>query len=226
MKKKYFKITFLLLILIGLVSCSKEETNTAQPIAARPTAPITAFHIQIGTQKWMIKNLDVSRYRNGDPIPQVTDQTQWANLTTGAWCYYNNESSNGRIYGKLYNWYAVNDPRGLCPAGYHIPSDAEWTALTTFLGGEPEAGGKMKALTSWFSPNNEATNSSGFTGLAGGCRTDVGVFSSIFNNGIWWSSTEYVPSFAYCRAMSFNFGNVYREIYGKNYGMSVRCLKD
>ena len=226
MKKKYFKITLLILILIAIVSCSKEETETSKQMAARPTVLINSGDVRIGTQIWMIKNLNVSRYRNGDPIPQVTDETQWANLMSGAWCYYNNESSKGIIYGKLYNWYAINDPRGLCPTGYHIPTDAEWTVLTTFLGGEVVAGGKMKALTSWFSPNNEATNSSGFTGLAGGCRNDMGIFSGIYNNGTWWSSSEYVPSYAYSRSLSFYYGNAYQYIYGKTNGFSVRCLKD
>jgi uncharacterized protein (TIGR02145 family) len=83
--------------------------------------------VTIGTQVWMTKNLDVDRYRNGDIIPEVKDSIAWANLKTGAWCYYNNDPELGKIYGKLYNWYAVNDPRGLAPAGYHIPTDAEWT---------------------------------------------------------------------------------------------------
>ena len=97
--------------------------------------------IEIGTQKWMSKNLDVAFYRNGDVIPQVTDPTAWAALLTGAWCYYNNDSTQGNKYGKLYNWYAVNDPRSLAPQGWHVPSDAEWTILETTLGGSPVAGG-------------------------------------------------------------------------------------
>jgi len=128
--------------------------------------------VQIGNQTWTLKNLDVSTYRNGDPIPQVQDNTAWANLSTGAWCYYLNNTANGTIYGKLYNWYAVNDPRGLAPNGYHIPTDAEWTTLTTYLGGSTLAGGKMKEAGSshWLSPNTGATNSSGFKGLPGGFR--------------------------------------------------------
>lgn len=225
MKRYYFKFALPLLLLSTLLSCTSDQTESTKQVA-RSTAPITVAEIQIGTQRWMTKNLNVSRYSNGDPIPQVTNESQWANLTTGAWCYYNNETTNGTVYGKLYNWYAVNDPRGLCPPGYHIPSDAEWTTLTTFLGGETVAGGKMKALTSWFSPNNEASNSSGFTGLAGGCRTDTGVFNSIYNTGNWWSATDFFPSFAYTRSLSFNYGNAYRNIYSKTYGFSVRCIKN
>ena len=85
----------------------------------------------------MLKNLDVSKYRNGDDIPQVTDATTWANLTTGAWCYYENNTANGTVYGKLYNWFAVNDPRGLAPSGWHIPSQAEWVTLQNCLGNDP-----------------------------------------------------------------------------------------
>src|SRR5436190_23369500 len=134
--------------------------------------------VTICDQVWMIKNLDVSTYRNGDPIPEVTDPSQWAGLTTGAWCYYENNSANGTIYGKLYNWYAVNDPRGLAPLGWHVPSDEELTTLTSCLGGVFVAGGTMKetGTTHWLAPNTEATNSSGWTGLPGGYRNEFGSF--------------------------------------------------
>ena len=105
--------------------------------------------VTIGNQVWTSKNLDVSTYRNGDAIPQVQDANAWENLTTGAWCYYDNDASNGTKYGKLYNWYAVNDPRGLAPKGYHIPTDAEWTQLSDYLGGESKAGTKMKTTSGW-----------------------------------------------------------------------------
>ena len=110
--------------------------------------------IKIGDQTWTIKNLDVTTYRNGDAIPQLEDQEEWANLTTGAWCYYENESDNGTTYGKLYNWFAVNDPRGLAPKGYHIPTDEEWTILSVNLGGESQAGTKMKSTTGWNEDGN------------------------------------------------------------------------
>ena len=116
----------------------------------------------------MTKNLNVSRYRNGDLIPQATDASQWAGLTHAAWCYSSNDLSNGRVYGKLYNWYAVNNNKGLTPAGYQIPAGEQWTTLTNFIGSE--AGLKMKETdtSNWTSPNSEATNSTGFTGLLGG----------------------------------------------------------
>ena len=137
---------------------------------------IKAQEIKIGAQTWTTKKLDVETYRNGDAIPQVEDQEEWANLTTGAWCYYENESDNCTTYGNLYNWYAVNDPRGLAPKGFHIPSDAEWTILTENLG--YKAGTKMKSTSGWDDDGN-GTNSSGFAGLPGGQRGHNGYFYHI-----------------------------------------------
>ena len=167
--------------------------------------------IQIGTQKWMSKNLDVAFYRNGDPIPQVTGPTAWAGLTTGAWCYYNNDSKQGNKYGKLYNWYAVNDPRGLAPQGWHVPSDAEWTILETALGGSSVAGGKMKeaGTLNWANPNTGGNNNSGFAGLPGGGRGSSGAFSIVGNFGFWWSSTENLTTLAWCRFLTYFTGNIY-----------------
>lgn len=201
------------------------------------TLPITVSNdttptVTIGTQIWALKNLDVAIYRNGDPIPQVTDPTAWASLTTGAWCYYNNESVNGATYGKLYNWYAVNDSRGLAPVGYHVPSDAEWTTLTTFLGGQDLAGGKMKetGTTHWLSPNTDATNSSVFTGLPGGFRTADGIFtgyglSMLGVYGDWWSLSSSTDS-AYSYILNYSNGNASGGYGPKLEGFSVRCLKD
>jgi uncharacterized protein (TIGR02145 family) len=194
-------------------------------------------NVTIGTQIWSSTNLDVTTYRDGTPIPQVTDPTQWANLTTGAWCYYNNDPANGTIYGKLYNWYAVagihdTDPstpnKILAPQGWHVPSDAEWTTLTTFLGGESVAGGKMKSTGTslWLPPNTEATNSSGFTGLPAGYRSDGGPFNTIGNNGIWWSSSENGTAFAWNRSLNSGNGYAYRNFLVKKTGFSVRCLRD
>lgn len=145
------------------------------------TTPVFLPTIVIGTQQWMNKNLDVAFYRNGDEIPQVADPTAWAALTTGAWCYYNNDPIQGGKFGKLYNWYAVNDPRGLAPQGWHIPSDAEWTTLETTLGGSSVAGGKMKeaGFVNWTAPNTAADNSSGWAGLPGGLRFWDGTFDDV-----------------------------------------------
>ena len=183
----------------------------------------------IGTQVWMEKNLDVSRYRNGDKIPQVKDSAKWAKLTTGAWCWYNNDSATGAVYGKLYNWYAINDPRGLAPAGWHIPSDSEWLIIATFLGSKAQnAGGKMKETGTayWLDPNVDAVNSTSFTALGGGYRDNLGQFDYINFLGYWWSSTEYGTKYALCFRLVSYGGFIDRMSYEKQKGFSVRCVKD
>jgi uncharacterized protein (TIGR02145 family) len=191
----------------------------------------------IGQQTWASINLNVTTYRDGTPIPQVTDPTQWANLTTGAWCYYNNDPTNGNVYGKLYNWYAVagihdNDPNTpnkiLAPNGWHIPSDTEWTILTDFLGGLTSAGGKMKSTDStlWLSPNTGATNQSGFSGLPGGFRLSDGTFNYIRNGGDWWSTTENGATNVWYRLLDTNNSWVGRVSDSKIRGLSVRCIRD
>lgn len=198
--------------------------NTVTDIDGNTYQPVT-----ICNQTWIKTNLNVSKYRNGDVIPQVTTQTAWSNLTTGAWCYYNNDPANGATYGKIYNWYAVNDPRGLAPAGWHIPTDAEWTTLTDCLGGEALAGGKMKetGTTHWTSPNANASNSSGFTGLPGGWRTSTGTFSNIGTHGYWHSETTTFNTFyVWSRYLNCNFGDVGRYEDTKGQGTYVRCLKN
>jgi uncharacterized protein (TIGR02145 family) len=186
--------------------------------------------IQIGTQKWMSMNLDVSFYRNGDPIPMVTDPAIWVGLTTGAWCYYDNAPfPDGDRFGKLYNWYAVNDPRGLAPQGWHIPSDAEWTLLSTTLGGDLVAGGKMKLAGSgnyWLAPNMDGTNYSGFGARGGGNRYNASAFDSHYYTGYWWSATEFNAPYAWCRNLVYSNGILYKSYYSKQFGMSVRCVRD
>jgi uncharacterized protein (TIGR02145 family) len=193
----------------------------------------------IGTQEWMKENLNVSKYSDGTIIPQVTDPTAWANLTTGAWCYYNNDSAIGAIYGKLYNWYAVagihdTDPNTankiLAPTAYHIPTDAEWTTLTTYLGGESVSGATMKSTgtTLWTSPNTGATNSSGFTGLPGGHREYQGEFRSVGYYGNWWNILEddFNTNSAKTRSLGHISEGAFFYILAKSHGCSVRCLRD
>ncbi|CAN1534262.1 Fib_succ_major, fibrobacter succinogenes major paralogous domain [Flavobacteriaceae bacterium] len=200
------------------------------------TATTSTARVTIGTQVWATVNLDVTTYRDGTTIPQVTDPTQWSNLSTGAWCYYNNNSSSGTTYGKLYNWYAVagihdadpNTPnKVLAPTGWHLPTDAEWTTLTNTLGGTTVAGGKLKATGTslWDTPNTDATNSSGFSGLPGG-RNGNGTFSNVGGYGIWWSSSQYGSTYAWIRFLYYSNGYAYRDYYNKLYGFSVRCLRD
>ncbi len=188
--------------------------------------------VYIGTQQWMAENLKVSKYSDGTSIPNITDNTQWSNLTTGAWTYYNNDVANNAKYGKLYNWYAVspttNGNKNVCPTSWHVPTDAEWTVLTDYLGGESVAGGKMKEVgtTSWKSPNKDATNTSLFTGLPGGFRSDDGNYYYV-GDGYWWSSTEFDMSIvAWFRNLFGYDGRAVRGINDKRKGMSVRCLKD
>lgn len=193
-----------------------------------PPSAVFLPTIVIGFQQWMAKNLDVAFYRNGEVIPQVTDPTEWAALTTGAWCYYNNDSTRGTSYGKLYNWYAVNDSRGLAPVGWHIPSDAEWTVLGNRLGGSSVAGGKMKeaGVLHWASPNTGGNNNSGWAGLPGGNRYLSGLFSSVTGTGIWWSATENLTTNAWNRTLFYTDGSLINNVGPKYYGFSVRCLRD
>jgi uncharacterized protein (TIGR02145 family) len=185
--------------------------------------------IIINGQEWMQQNLAVTKYRNGDPIPTGLSNSTWQNTTNGAYAIYNNDVANNTLYGKLYNWYAVNDSRGLCPAGWHVPSHAEWTTLVTNLGGSSVAAGKMKATTGWNSPNNGATNESGFTGLPGGYRSKNGTYNFIGTNGYWWSSTEVYSFSAWTRILNYDnsdLGIFNTTSDNKHYGFSVRCLHD
>jgi uncharacterized protein (TIGR02145 family) len=204
----------LLMVGFGGSPCNKEKE--------------TCTLITTGTQTFMDKNLVVVTYRNGDAIPQVTDQTEWASLTTGAWCHYNNDPANDTIYGKLYNWYAVNDPRGLAPQGWHIPTVAEWTCFSISLGGQFVAGGKMKTTgtSRWKSPNTGATNESRFAGLPGGLRSYVGTFASVGTNGFWWSATENGSTDAWVSTLYYNDGMLVTGANLKKSGLSVRCFRD
>ena len=189
---------------------------------------VEGTEVTIGTQIWTGCNLDVDVYSNGDSIPQVEDPTAWAALTTGAWCYWNNDPANGAIYGKLYNWYAVNDPRGLAPTGYHIPSRAEWTDIVTYLGGSFVAGGEMKetGLCHWNTPNTGATNSSGFTSFAGGYRNTIGSYLNIRATSNFWSYSEVDSSNAWFRNLSNLAPDATEGSNNKKFGFSVRLIKD
>ncbi len=224
MRNNYFQPVLLLVSLL-VVSCSSDDkSNSNNQAASRPSVPVVASEVQIGTQTWMTKNLNVSHYRNGDVIPQVTDDAQWINLTTGAWCYYGNNAANGSIYGKLYNWYAVNDPRGLAPLGWHVASDAEWNTIGIFLGGDGAAGGKMKSVTGWNPPNAAATNSSGFTGIPSGIRS--GTYVNMGNGVNFWSSSASSSSDAWFRTLSYSSSAMNRGNISKIWGESVRCIKN
>jgi uncharacterized protein (TIGR02145 family) len=180
--------------------------------------------VKIGNQVWMVGNLKTTKFNDGTTIPLVTDNTSWMNLSTAAYSRYSSDVAND---GPLYNWFAVNTGK-LCPTGWHIPSNAEWTTLTTFLGGESTAGGKLKeaSTTHWISPNEGATDESGFYALPGGYRGFDGTYVGIGSSGEWWSSTEYSSQDAWHRTMYYSSSIVGRSIGDKRDGFSVRCLKD
>ena len=197
----------------------------------------------IGTQEWMKENLNVSKYSDGTPIPQVTDPTAWSNLTTGAWCYYNNDTSLGNTYGKMYNWYAVagiwqaesNPPtsaeiasrKSLAPSDWNVPSVADWSSLFNDLGGNSVAGGKMKeaGLNHWSDPNTDATNSSGFTGLPGGYRPTNTIGQNLTGTGHWWCSDYLAPFAANFFQLTWTNGAVVNSTFDTRTGISVRWVK-
>lgn len=182
--------------------------------------------VTIGSQIWMAENLKATRYNDGTPIPNVTDDAAWASLTSPAYCWHSDSIYFKEIYGGLYNWYTVNTGR-LCPTSWHVPSDGEWTALVDLFGGEIIAGGALKSTGTekWLSPNEGATNESGFTALPGGGRLFNGDFTSIGEAGYWWTSTIYSAR-AWLRYMSYNSARANKADDSYQYGYSVRCLKD
>lgn len=172
--------------------------------------------VKIGSQVWAKENLKVTNFRNGEPIPVVQDQNEWSKMSTAAMCF----TPEGEA---LYNWYAVNDPRGLAPEGWHIPSDAEWTELADFLGGDVVAGFKMK----YVNPVWNGTNESGFSALPGGYRFHYnGNFSNVGYYGYWWSSSPHGSDYAWVRILYSDNGLVYRYYFYRRYGLSVRCVRD
>ena len=180
-------------------------------------------------QEWMGENLRSSIYANGDPIPNVTDTDSWRELTTGAWAYYMNDIYYETIFGKLYNWYAVTDPRCVCPVGWHVPNDSDWIALYDYYGTQAEAGGKLKATgyQYWNYPNRDATNESGFSGYPGGFR-QYGHFYYLGKIGFWWSSSEpYNGGFNVTSSLMY-FDSGESRLYGLQVedGASIRCIRD
>ena len=197
--------------------------------------------LKIGNQWWMAENLKVTHYANGTAIPLIEESLEWHNLgfSDKAYCYYDNSSSNKDTYGALYTWAAAmngaasssinpSGVQGVCPDGWHLPSDAEWTELTDYLGGTRVAGGKLKetGTTHWGSPNTGATNESGFTALSGGYRFHSGTFGGLGNDAHFWSATEDSSSDAWHRSLGYNASSVGRRDGYKTDGFSVRCTKD
>jgi uncharacterized protein (TIGR02145 family) len=186
--------------------------------------------VVIGKQVWMQENLRTSTYRNGDSILHAPNNADWGGLQKGAWCMVENSNSQCEIYGKLYNHYAVSDPRGICPKGWKVPSLEDFNVLAQFLGGEAVAGGKLKDVgtTCWQTPNLGATNESGFSGLPGGQRSAVGKFGNIGNIGTWWTNTKNQNNTAWSISLfAYTGGNALYIYYNEfRNGLSVRCIKD
>ena len=230
------KILISIILLTTIVSCIKKDDplnqDNNQSASTVTDKDGNVYHtVAIGTQTWMVENLKTTKYNDGTAIPNVTDYTQWSNLSTGAYCWYNNDSNNKSIYGALYNFYAVNTGK-LAPKGWHVPSDDELTILSNYLGGSAVAGGKLKSTTGWINPNTGATNSSGFTALPAGWwnlnDSNINGFNAVGYEGVWWTSTKYTDSFG---GLSWSLENK-NVIFGRfssidsNNGSSVRCIKD
>jgi uncharacterized protein (TIGR02145 family) len=237
-------------LLFSISSCKKDSSSSSSsnnPYNGKSTAVFnpnvtygtmtdqdgnTYKTVVIGTQTWMAENLRTTKYRNDDAILDIQDSTKWVNLSSSAFCNYNNTANIDTIatYGRLYNWYAAIDVRNIAPAGWHVPNDSEWTALTKYLDGESVAGGKLKeiGLAHWQTPNTGATNESGYTALPGSERLFNGVFVGIGAISGWWSSSESNAGNAGHRYLSNGDSYVYGYGYGypKLSGLSVRCLKN
>lgn len=220
------------------VRCVKDSAKSTLPKNSAKTQMI-----KIGNQVWMQKNLNVGKFRNGDPIPEAQTEEEWMQAALNnqpAWCYYKKDPKYGETYGKLYNWYAVHDRRGIAPKGWHVPSDEEWTVLMECFREDSVAGRSLKSASGWneYQPvdslgeplpttiSGNGSNKSGFSGLPGGCRFIRDIFSPAGNNGYWWSSTKAFADDAWIRNLGNDFSEVKRENFSKAYGLSVRCIKD
>ena len=218
------------LLLIFFTSSCKKKTDDPVPVPATVTdSDGNLYHtLNLGTQTWMVENLRVTHYRNGDPIVYSAEDTAWSELTTGARCTYEHDTAKGAVYGQLYNWFAVTDPRQICPQGWHVPTDQEWQTLIDFLGGETVAGGKMKELDTlhWLSPNTGATNESGFTALPAGARSFDGMFYLLQSHAFFWSSTATIGNMAWFRYIEDLDAYIGRTADVTTSGFSVRCVHD
>jgi uncharacterized protein (TIGR02145 family) len=244
MKNQTKIIRLIIISLLALTSCINNSTDTkeqslevdnseANTTSSSSNTSTFFKEVSIGKQVWMSENLNVERFRNGDIIPEAKSANEWkaySDAGEAAWCYYNNDPANGNKYGKLYNWYAVKDPRGLVPMGWHVPTAEEWNVLTDYLGGAEIAGAKMRSKDSY------GTNSSGFSALLGGYRSNDGTFYNSEAQGDWWSSSDYLftdqqgnpisDNGVSCR-LNYNSGIlIFFYIHDKGHGFSVRCIKD
>lgn len=219
---KIFTVIFM--ILMSVAGFTASETNNFSTIDT--ISELGPDEVKIGNQIWMSKNLNIDTFRNGEIIPYAETIEDWKRAgreKQPAWCYYDNDPENGEKYGKLYNWYAVTDPRGLAPEGWRIPSYDEWTQMTDHIGADQ--GTKIKSEEGWFRDKNNS-NSSGFTALPAGFRDFGGEFLGIDSFGYWWTSSEEYTDFAWAKYIRYNLNYVYTDNGNKESGLSVRCIRD
>ena len=219
-----YLILSILLLSILSIGCSKDD----------PKIKVTDIDgniyntITVGTDVWLVENLKTTKFTDGTAIPIVTDNSAWSNLTTAGMCDYSNTLSNSATYGKLYNWYAVAGTKKLCPSGWHVPTDSEWSDLVTAFGGYDVAAAKMMeaGVAHWLSPNSFATNSSGFTALGTGYRNYLGEFKDLNYIGGFWSANSFDETYASYRTMYAGSVSIDNHGVNKKTGLSVRCVKD
>jgi uncharacterized protein (TIGR02145 family) len=219
MKKNILILLALALFLAGLTGCN---SNTVKDIEGNSYKTVT-----IGTKIWMAENLKTTKFNDGEVIPIVSENDIWTKLQTPAVSWYNNDPDAYRkTYGALYNWYTINTGK-VCPSGWHVATEEEWSSLF-FLDGSGSVGGKLKeaGTSHWKSPNTDATNETGFTGLPGGYRSIEGVFNYIGISGYWWSSTSFNDTYGLFYNLRFKYGVLYKSKSEKYCGFSVRCVKN
>jgi len=226
MKYSHNSVYGFLVLLITLITSASDLRAAEKDIDGH-----TINTVSIGSQTWMQENLDVSRYRNGDPIRHAATNQDWLDAAAkgeGAWSYYKNDAAGNGKYGRLYNWYAVHDSRGLAPSGWHIPTNEEFNTLTTALGGASVAGAKMKSTGTslWTSPNFAADNSSRFSALPGGMRGTGGGFFFINENAYFWTSSESTPTISWYNVLSYHLPIVVQGTEHNADGLSVRCIRN
>jgi uncharacterized protein (TIGR02145 family) len=236
-KHVYIFLFISFIAFIFIAGCS-EDSKKSDPFVDHTgeTGTVTDIdgniynYIGIGGQIWMASNLKVSRFRNGEEIPEVSDYTGWNSMVSAARCSYNNDVSVSSVYGYMYNWYAVKDARNIAPEGWHVPTDDEWDELIDWIGGEDSAGVKLKeaGFDHWSYPNEGAANETGFTAFPGGWRLNMGYFYDLNTRGYWWASTnEYLPaSFAHATCLYSDSLKSDGLAVIKQFGLSVRCVKD
>lgn len=223
--------------IIGTACKKEKEDNNNNDNITYPIGTVTDVEgntyktVKINTQTWMAENLKVTKYRNGDSIPKVTEKSKWLIETKGAYCNYNNTNNIDTIntYGRLYNWYVLIDNRNVCPDGWHASTDDDWTTLINDLGGEWTAGGKLKeaGFAHWQNPNTGATDITGFKALPGGYRDNAGNYYNMGAYGNWWTASEYDATNSVIRYLSYNFSDISRNYLNKkSCGFSVRCVKN